>query len=149
MSSASRSDGAPLTLHASCIALEGRALLITGASGRGKSSLALELMALGARLVADDRTDLTRQEGQVVAESPSAIKGLIEARGVGLLRADPAGPTPVALAVDLDLREQERLPPPRHIRLLGCDIPLLRGAEMPHLGPALLQLLKAGRQETT
>ncbi len=64
--------------HASCVAYGGRGVLILGASGRGKSALALRLMALGAVLVADDRTDLCREGDSVMARAPDAIKGMIE-----------------------------------------------------------------------
>lgn len=149
MSSASRSDGAaPLTLHASCVALDGRGLLILGASGSGKSGLALALMAHGARLVADDRTILTREGEALIASCPAPLSGLIEARAIGLLNAEPAGPVPVILAADLDAEETERLPTPHHICLHGLDIPLLRAAKTPHLAPALLQFLRAGRRDT-
>ena len=75
-------------LHATCVAVDGRGLLILGPSGSGKSGLALRLIALGATLVSDDRTRITAHEGLLTATCPSpAILGLIEARGLGLLRA--------------------------------------------------------------
>lgn len=111
------------TLHASCVALEGRGLLILGPSGSGKSALALELVALGARLVADDRVALRREGARVFASAPPGLHGLIEARGLGLLRL-PAETAPVALAVDLAL-PRERLPPRRMVDLAGVPTPLL------------------------
>lgn len=131
------------TLHASCIALNGRAALILGPSGSGKSTLALELMALGADLVADDRTELARDGDQIIAGAPAAIRGLIEARHMGLLRA-PAVTAPVVVVVDLATTETDRLPPPRNITLLGLPRPLLWQPASGHLGPKLLQWLKAG-----
>ncbi|MEF9600929.1 HPr kinase/phosphatase C-terminal domain-containing protein, partial [Paracoccus sp. PXZ] len=74
-----------MILHASCIAHRGRGLLILGPSGAGKSTLALEMMAFGATLVADDRTILRREGGRIVADAPDSIRGRIEARGVGIL----------------------------------------------------------------
>ncbi|WP_127116039.1 HPr kinase/phosphorylase [Shimia sediminis] len=132
-------------LHASCVAHQGRAVLILGASGSGKSSLALQLMALGAGLVADDRTRLTREGHQVIADVPEAISGLIEARGVGILRADPVGPAPVALVVSLDENESDRLPEKRLFRVLGQSVPLLAGVATPHFPAALMQMLACGR----
>lgn len=92
-------------------------LLILGASGAGKSGLALEMMARGAVLVADDRTVLRREAGGLVADAPDSLRGLIEARGVGILRARAHGPVTLALAVDLARAEPERLPPDRRIDL--------------------------------
>lgn len=133
-------------LHASCVALAGRALLITGASGRGKSSLALRMMALGATLVADDRVALRRSGDAVTATAPPTISGLIEARGLGLLHADPAGPVPVFALLDLDRDETDRLPPARHRDLLGRPVPLLFRVDAPHFPAALFQFLKTGRR---
>lgn len=131
-------------LHASAVALRSRALLILGPSGSGKSALALHLMALGAGLIADDRTRVTLRDGHPVASSPAAIRGRIEARGLGILAAEPAAPAPVVLAVDLGQIERERLPRLRHIDLLGYAIPLLHKVETPHFPAALLQYLKGG-----
>lgn len=137
---------AGVTLHASCVALQGRALLIVGRSGSGKSSLALSLMAFGAQLISDDRTCLKRDNGAVLASAPPTIQGLIEARGVGLLRAEPAPVAPVVGVVDLDRSESERLPPYRETDLLGQSVTLFLNVDAPHFAPALIQFLKAGRR---
>jgi len=140
---------APLILHASCVAFEQRGVLILGASGRGKSGLALCLMGYGAGLVADDRTCLSLRDGgdgpRVVADAPSVLRGLIEARGVGLLTAAPVGPVSIALVVDLDKAEESRLPPRRVINLLGQDLPLVHMVDSPAFPAAILQYLKGGR----
>ena len=138
---------APLVLHASAVALEGRGLLLMGASGRGKSALALELMAMGADLVADDRTELWPDPdgAGVVLRCPAPIAGMIEARGVGLLRAACVAEARAVLAVDLDVTETERLPPFRQIRLLGNVLPLVHGSAARHFPAALLHYLRAGR----
>lgn len=122
-------------------------MLIRGASGTGKSALALDLLALGLRLVADDRTELARDGGRVVARCPPAIRGLIEARGVGLLRADPLDEAVVELVVDLDRPETERLPPWREAELLGVPLPCLHKPLKGHFAAAIFQYLKAGRSE--
>ncbi|GHH00623.1 HPr kinase/phosphorylase [Pseudodonghicola xiamenensis] len=134
------------TLHASCVVVSGRGLVIRGASGSGKSGLALSLMALGARLVSDDRTILSRQGDGLIASAPAAIEGLIEARGLGLLGAAPAGPAPVFALVDLDLPEDHRLPPMRNISILGCDVTLLLRSETPHFAASLMQFLRTGQR---
>lgn len=137
----------PVIVHASTVAFKGKALLITGGSGTGKSSLALEMMALGAALVADDRTILTRQDGQVIAGCPEAISGQIEARGIGILNATPAGPTPLAAVLDLDTEANDRLPAFQEKVLLGQRLPLLHKTGMTAFPAALMQYLSAGRRE--
>ncbi|EAR49819.1 Hpr serine kinase/phosphatase domain protein [Oceanicola granulosus HTCC2516] len=134
-----------LTLHATTVALGGRAVVLTGAPGSGKSSTALELMAYGARLVADDGTVLTRRGRRLVAAAAAPVRGLIEARGIGLLNAVPVAGAEVVLAVDMDQSERERLPQRRTIAWLDVAIPLIFPPECRHLAPALLQYLKAGR----
>lgn len=137
-----------MILHASCVAHRGRGLLILGASGTGKSGLAFEMLARGARLVADDRTVLRREPGAIIADAPDALRGLIEARGIGILRAPAHGPVALALAVDLDRAEPERLPPDRRLDLFDSDLPLVLGAGRVHLASMLLQYLDSGRADT-
>ncbi len=141
-------DAAKTTiLHASCVALDNRALLITGATGSGKSALALEMMAFGAILVADDRVVLTRKGIDITASAVPTIAGLIEARGFGVLNAVAAGPTPVCAVIDLDQTETDRIPTPRYITLIGTDLPLFYIPQVPHSGAALMQYLRAGRSD--
>ncbi|WP_102224078.1 HPr kinase/phosphorylase [Acidimangrovimonas sediminis] len=132
-------------IHASCVALEGRGVLILGPSGAGKSALALQLMALGARLVADDRTSLMPRGGRLIARAPAAIFGRIEARGIGILAADALDEAEIALAVDLGATETSRLPPERVFTAQGCAVPLCHGPATGHFPAALVQYLRAGR----
>ena len=76
-----------LLLHATAVAVDDQAVLIEGASGSGKSALALTLMAFGAVLVADDRVLLQIAGGNLIATPPATIAGRIEARGMGILKA--------------------------------------------------------------
>lgn len=132
-------------LHASCVSLDGKGVLILGRSGSGKSALALALMAFGARLVSDDRTVLHGEGEAVVASAPATLSGLIEARGLGILRADPDVSAIVVVAVDLDRPETERLPPHRHLALLGREVALVHGHGIASLPAMLLQYLRGGR----
>lgn len=135
-------------LHATCVAdREGRGILILGPSGAGKSGLALQLMALGAQLVADDRTIVTDIGDCLQASCPGPTRGLIEARGLGLLRATALAAAPLALVVDLGQTESLRLPPRREFVLLGHRIDLVLGPVTAHLPAALLLWLSAGRHE--
>ncbi len=131
-------------IHATCVSFDTKAILILGASGSGKSSLALQLISLGAVLVSDDRTILTLHENTLHACSPDTITGLIEARGVGILRLPSVGRTPIALAVDLDKPEKARLPDPHGIDLLGITLPCLWNATSPHFASAILHYLAGG-----
>jgi len=136
----------PLVLHASCVAVNGRGLLITGPSGAGKSALALRFLALGAQLVADDRTVLTQEQGRLIARCPPALSGLIEARGVGLLNAPALPHCDVALVVDLATPETDRLPPRRSMTLLGATCDLVLASPSDHFPSAVLCYLLHGRQ---
>ncbi|MCH2069528.1 HPr kinase/phosphorylase [Shimia sp.] len=132
-------------LHASCVADDGRAVLIRGAAGRGKSSLALQLMAYGAELVSDDQTVVRLSEGRLLASAPDTTRGLIEARSVGILRANPVQDIPLHLVIDLDQTEDQRLPHPRQVQVLGQELPMLLGVDAPYFAAAVLQLLRHGR----
>ena len=114
-----------VNIHATCLRL-GRAgaafraprdagVLLLGKSGAGKSDLALRLIALGATLVADDRTDLYVWRRTLYARPSARLAGLLEVRGVGILRLPYATKVRVALAVELG-RDAARLPDHRRYR---------------------------------
>ncbi|MEM8654888.1 MAG: HPr kinase/phosphatase C-terminal domain-containing protein [Pseudomonadota bacterium] len=135
-----------MRLHASAVSYEGRGVLILGASGSGKSALALHLMAFGAHLIADDQTQLDRVDEVVRLSAPASIAGLIEARGTGLLRAD-AAPAPLHLVIDLDQSEANRLPDAHTASFLGKTFPCLHKVDTPTWPFAVLQYLKGGRKD--
>jgi serine kinase of HPr protein (carbohydrate metabolism regulator) len=120
-----------LLMHATAIAVDGQAVLLRGPSGAGKSDLALRLIDAGARLVADDQSELSRRGDRVIVRAPTTIAGLFEVRGIGILRVDALPEAPVALIADLraaDLRAAdtiERLPAQRVEAILGVAIPLI------------------------
>lgn len=134
------------TIHASAVAIAGRAVLIIGPSGAGKSGLALQLMALGAQLVADDRTVLQRVDQTLWASAPPALSGMIEARGVGILNANPSVSAPVGLVVDLSQRESLRLPPPRYVQMMGLQLVVLHSVPAPHFPAAIFHYMVSGRR---
>jgi HPr kinase/phosphorylase len=116
-----------IVLQASAVVIGGRALLIEGPPGSGKSSLALALIDRGAGLIGDDAVTLEQLGGALIASPPPNIAGLIEMRGVGLLRLAIAAPAPVALMLALGGEVPVRLPetplPTRSIG--GVDVPVL------------------------
>jgi HPr kinase/phosphorylase len=127
------------------VAVDGRGLLILGASGAGKSALALRMMALGARLVADDRVLVKRRGAVLIAYAPPVLRGVIEARGIGLLKAEALDEAPLALAVDLDRPAAARMPQPREIAYHDLSIELIFGQQISSLEVILVQLLRCGR----
>ena len=133
-------------MHASCVAVSGRAVLIIGPSGSGKSALALSLMAMGADLVADDQTEVYMGDGRIMARCPATLSGLIEARGVGLLCAEPAGNAEIVLVTDLGQTEPDRLPPRRKVTILERELDLVMGCGNDHLPAAVLCYLKGKRK---
>ncbi len=134
-------------MHASCVAVGPRAVLIRGGSGRGKSGLALQLMAMGAVLVSDDRTRLWRVDETLFADAPDTIRGRIEARGVGILRVPSCGPVPVTLLVDMDRTATDRLPQTMKESIMGVTLPRVENAAHVHFPAALLLYLKHPGQD--
>ena len=131
----SRARPSSETVHASAVAIDGRAVLIGGPSGIGKSDLALRLIDRGAVLISDDYCDVRRTEGQVRASAPATILGKIEMRGLGIVEMATAQHVPIALFVDLD-RAPERLPEPGETRsLAGVAVPVLRLAGLEASAP--------------
>lgn len=118
---------APFVMQASAVAIDGRALLIEGPPGSGKSSLALALIDRGAGLIGDDAVTLTVEGGRLMASPPPNIAGLFEVRGVGIATLPLAPPAPVALLLSLGGPAPERLPdtllPTRAIA--GIAVPVL------------------------
>jgi len=113
-------------VHATAIAIEGDAILLRGPSGAGKSDLALRLIDGGARLIADDQALLRRAGNQVLVRAPAEISGLIEVRGVGILRVASLDEAPVVLVVDLVTSAQvERIPDSRFEVIFGLAVPLI------------------------
>jgi len=112
------------TIHAGCVAIGARGVLIAGRSGAGKSDLAVRLIDRGAVLVSDDYTRVRAENGALVAEPPETIAGRIELRGVGIVDKPYLGRVQVALLVDLDLAP-ERLPEPGRREIAGVALPVI------------------------
>lgn len=134
-------------IHASCVAMADRALLIRGGSRSGKSSLALDLISRGAAFVSDDRTVLRRVGDGVDASAPAPLAGRIEARGIGLLNAPFISSARVVAVVELDQVEPERLPPHRMTRVMGLEFPLILVSEQTCFPAALVLYLVHGRSD--
>lgn len=137
-------------VHATCIAFDGIGVLLRGPSGSGKSDLALRAIADGAMLVADDQVALARTGQRVVASAPLSLHGMIEIRGLGIMRVETAAEADIALVADLvDADMIERLPDRRACDLLGIEIPWLalapfQASAVPKLRFALRALAGSG-----
>ena len=113
-------------VQASCVVIAGRALMIEGPPGSGKTSLALALLDRGAGLIGDDAVTLRRAGEHVIALPPPNIAGLLELRGIGIVRLPLAEPAPLSLILALGEAHGPRLPEQVATRaILGVSIPVL------------------------
>ncbi|WP_193184194.1 HPr kinase/phosphorylase [Nisaea sediminum] len=128
-------------VYGTTVAVDGRAVLLRGPSGSGKSDLALRLIEAGAQLVADDQTRLVREAGRLVASAPDTIAGQLEVRGVGIVPVQNVRRAPLDLVVDLVPPEQvERYPEAGTCTYLEIGVPLLALAPFEASTPAKVRL---------
>lgn len=127
-------------LHATTVAKGGRAVIIAGRSGSGKSDLALRLFDRGFVLVSDDQTMVRKDGSRLLASAPSTIKGKLEVRGIGIVEVETVNDVPVCLIVDL-AEAIERMPEAGLQRtMLGIAIPVVGIDAMGASAPAKVEI---------
>lgn len=125
-----------------CVEVEGLGVLFRGSTGSGKSDLALRLIDGGARLIADDYTELSSENSTLMARAPETIRGLLEVRGIGILNIGGALQAELGVVIDLVTAEQvDRRPEDESTELLGMRIPLFRLTPLEASSPAKVRLV--------
>ena len=133
-------------IHSSSVELDGKAILIKGESGSGKSSLALKLIMLGAKLIADDQTTVFINKGEVFLRAPSSLPFGLEIRGVGIISPPRCKKAKLKLVIDLSEVETSRLPSlhERRIDILGYSFPFYFFQGIKEPASAIYAILKFG-----
>ena len=135
----------PVLIHATAVALpvddDWAGVLLRGPPGSGKSDLALRLIDQGARLIADDQTELWLYESALNLRAPASIAGRLEARGLGLVRVPTVEQASLVLVADLvAVADIDRLPPPQTVTLAGQSVARVRLAPFEASATAKLRL---------
>ena len=114
-------------IHASCVELNHKGILILGDSGSGKSDLCLRLIFYHqAKLVADDRVNIKIESNYINAQAPKNLQGLLEIRGIGISKFDFLEQTTINLVIKLTNKPLERMPQKSSINILGKMLPLIK-----------------------
>ena len=130
-----------LIIHATCVDINGSGVLIVGSSGSGKSSLAINLLALGSKSVADDQCELVKKNNRFSVSKPASLPNSIEIRGVGLVSVPMVVETSLDWVVNMDEAENERMPDLRFTEIGGCKIPTIFGKNMDDLASRIYVLV--------
>ena len=121
--------------------INGSGVLIVGSSGSGKSSLAINLLALGSKLVADDQCELVKKNNRFSVSKPASLPNSIEIRGVGLVSVPMVVETSLDWVVNMDEAEKERMPDLRFTEIDGYKIPTIFGKNMDDLASRIYVLV--------
>ena len=128
-------------MHATCVDINGSGVLIIGHSGSGKSSLAINLLALGSKLVADDQCELVKKNNRFSVSKPVSLQNSIEIRGIGLVSVPMVVETSLDWVVDMDEVETERMPDLRFTEIGDYRVPTVFGKNMDELASRIYVLV--------
>ena len=121
--------------------INGSGVLIVGSSGSGKSSLAINLLALGSKLVADDQCELVKKNNRFSVSKPASLPNSIEIRGIGLVSVPMVVETSLDWVVNMDEAETERMPNLRFTEIGGYRVPTVFGKNMDDLASRIYVLV--------
>jgi serine kinase of HPr protein (carbohydrate metabolism regulator) len=127
-------------IRGTCVAVDGRGILLRGPSGAGKSDLALRLIDEGGRLVSDDYTDIEDRDGRLFASAPPEIRGMLEVRGFGVLRVISEHSVGLDVVIDLTSADAPRMPASDKLEILGIFVPIFKLAPFEASAPAKVRL---------
>lgn len=114
-------------IHASCVSIKNKGILLLGDSGAGKSDLSLRLiMRCQAVLVADDRVDIKADGGIITASAPEILQGLLEVRGIGIIKTDYLPQAEICAVFALDSDKIERMPEQQYYKIGDKKLPLFK-----------------------
>ena len=130
-----------LIMHATCVDINGSGVLIVGRSGSGKSSLAINLIALGSTLVADDQCEIVKKNNKLSVFKPTSLPSSIEIRGVGLVSVPMAVEPSLDWVVNMDEAETQRMPDLHFTEIDGYRIPTIFGKNMDDLASRIYVLV--------
>ena len=117
-----------MLVHGTCVELDGAGVLLRGPSGSGKSDLSLRLITeRRGLLVADDQVEIEALDGALMARPSACLAGMLEVRGMGLVRLDHQRTCEILVVIDLrESRDVERMPEPRRTAIAGLSLPLFQ-----------------------
>lgn len=138
--------GKEIILNASAVAIKDKGVLIIGPSGSGKSTMAMEMLTLGATLIADDQTILLEKSDGLYLNPLKNNAGLIETRFVGILKVPWQKCVKLTTVVDLSKKETKRLPPFRTYELLNHKLPCFYAKGNEYIAKALYVLFTGKRK---
>lgn len=114
-------------IHASSVSIKNKGILFIGDSGAGKSDLSLRLiMCHQAVLIADDRVDITTDNGVITASAPKVLQGLLEVRGIGIVKLDYLPKAKICAVFELVSDRIERMPEPQYYEIGTQKLPLFK-----------------------
>ena len=129
-----------LVIHATCVDINSSGVLIVGRSGSGKSSLAINLLALGSKLVADDQCELAKKNNRICISKPVSLPNSIEIRGIGLVSVPMVVQTRLDWIVNMDEAENKRMPDLRFTEIDGYRVPTVFGKDVEELASRIYVL---------